>query len=328
MKELEKPGDEESMRQALLAANCADGNAEFAADTHSFDDAATSEGCGVAEIAMTGGMAAYAAGTDPAAQADAEDLFEDYNLQRPLSSLIIKHEWIKDRHAHRRAQLLLSVRGMITCEVASGLWLVPSQSALWIPPGITHSVRCVRGVEIYLLFVDADMVATLPAHCCTLAVTPLLRELVRAVANLPPMYDQAGTAAPLIETMMNELHEAPIERLHLPMPVDPRLRGVVDGWSVDPADRTKLGGWAQRIGMSERSLSRLIQRETGMSFVRWRQQFQVMQALEQLERGIPVQTIAFDLGYESPSAFIAMFRKVLGASPNRYLARRETPVQS
>jgi AraC-like ligand binding domain len=81
------------------------------------------------------------AGTDPTARADAEDLFEDYNLLRPLSSFIIKHEWIKDRHAHRRAQLLLSVRGMITCEVASGLWLVPPQSALWIPPGITHSVR-------------------------------------------------------------------------------------------------------------------------------------------------------------------------------------------
>ena len=50
------------------------------------------------------------------------------------------------------------------------------------------------------------------------------------------------------------------------------------------------------------------------------------QALEQLERGIPVQTISFDLGYESPSAFIAMFRKVLGASPNRYLGRREAPL--
>lgn len=257
--------------------------------------------------------------------ARAEDLFEDYNLLRPLSSLAVTQDWIKDHHAHRRAQLLLSVRGLITCEVESGLWLVPTQSALWIPPGMVHSVRCTGNVEIYLLFLDADMVADLPAGCSTLAISPLLRELVRAVAALPPLYDEAGPARPLIQTMMNELAAAPIERLHLPMPADPRLRRVVAGWTTAPGDRATLGGWAQRVGMSERSLSRLVLRETGMSFVRWRQQFQIMLALERLERGVTVQTIAFDLGYESPSAFIAMFRKILGASPSRYLSRRERP---
>ena len=29
--------------------------------------------------------------------------------------------------------------------------------------------------------------------------------------------------------------------------------------------------------------------------------------------------VAFDLGYQSPSAFIAMFRRSLGDTPGRYL---------
>ncbi|WP_206244112.1 AraC family transcriptional regulator [Novosphingobium terrae] len=255
--------------------------------------------------------------------ADPEDAFEDYNLLRPISSMIVNEGWQKDRHAHRRAQLLLSVRGLITSEVESGLWLVPSHNALWIPPGISHSVRCTGDVEIYLVFMDEAIISALPDECCTLAISPLLRELIRAVSELPPLYDETGPPAPLIQTMLNELATAPVEQLHLPVPADPRLRKVTDGWAADPADRAKLGVWASRIGMSERSLSRLVLEQTGMSFVRWRQQFQIMLALERLARGVSVQTIAFDLGYETPSAFIAMFRKILGASPNRYLARAE-----
>jgi len=254
---------------------------------------------------------------------DPEDAFEDYNLLRPISSMVVNQGWEKDRHAHRRSQLLVSVRGLITCEVENGLWLVPSHNALWIPPGIDHSVRCTGEVEIYLVFMDEAVISALPGQCCTLRISPLLRELVRAVSQLPPLYDEAGPPAPLIQTMLNELAVAPVEQLYLPVPADQRLRKVAEAWTAEPADRTKLGGWASRIGMSERSLSRLVLEQTGMSFIRWRQQFQIMLALERLTRGVSVQTIAFDLGYETPSAFIAMFRKILGASPNRYLAQVE-----
>jgi AraC-like DNA-binding protein len=256
---------------------------------------------------------------------DPEDAFEDYNLLRPLSSMVVTHGWEKDRHAHRRGQLLLAVRGLITCEVESGLWLVPSHNALWIPPGMFHSVRCTGDVEIHLLFLDETIIAGLPQQAGTLGISPLLYELIRAVSQLPALYDEAGPPAPLIQTMLNELAIAPVEQLHLPLPADTRLRKVAEGWTADPADRTSLGGWAQRIGVSERSLSRLVLEQTGMSFIRWRQQFQIMVALERLIRAVSVQEIAFDLGYESPSAFIAMFRKILGASPSRYLARSETP---
>ena len=59
-----------------------------------------------------------------------------------------------------------------------------------------------------------------------------------------------------------------------------------------------------------------------MSFRRWRQQFQVMFALERLAEGHSVQTVAFDLGYESASAFITMFKGVLGKPPANFLASR------
>jgi AraC-like DNA-binding protein len=74
--------------------------------------------------------------------------------------------------------------------------------------------------------------------------------------------------------------------------------------------------------MSERSLARLIKAETGMSFGRWRQQLHVIVALQRLSAGMAVQRVAMDLGYESVSAFITMFRKAMGKPPGRYLAER------
>ena len=108
--------------------------------------------------------------------------------------------------------------------------------------------------------------------------------------------------------------------LHLPMPADPRLRTIAKALSSDPANRTTIAEWARIVAMSERSLFRLVMSQTGMNFGRWRQQFQVMFAIERLTEGASVQTVAFDLGYESASAFITMFKKVLGQPPGQYLA--------
>lgn len=42
-------------------------------------------------------------------------------------------------------------------------------------------------------------------------------------------------------------------------------------------------------------------------------------ALDRLSQGQSVTALALDLGYASPSAFCAMFRRTLGTSPGRYL---------
>jgi hypothetical protein len=58
------------------------------------------------------------------------------------------------------------------------------------------------------------------------------------------------------------------------------------------------------------------------TFGRWRQQFQIMLALDRLSEGDSIQTVAFALRYESSSAFATMFRKTLGKP--RFLADRQS----
>nr|WP_245519926.1 AraC family transcriptional regulator [Neorhizobium sp. R1-B] len=91
----------------------------------------------------------------------------------------------------------------------------------------------------------------------------------------------------------------------------------------DPSDRSTMAQWARRVAMSENSLARLVQQETGLTFGRWRQQLQLIIAIRCLAAGVTVQQVSGDLGYESVSAFITMFKKALGTSPAQYLRKFE-----
>ncbi|MFM0502750.1 AraC family transcriptional regulator [Paraburkholderia caffeinilytica] len=227
-----------------------------------------------------------------------------------------------DFHRHRKGELLLTLRGILTCEVEGGLWVVPPQSAIWVPGGVLHKVKAAGTVECYLVFIDPSAASNLPSNCCALSTTPLLRELLIRSASLPVLYAEDGMESRLITLLLDEVAIAPTGNLHLPMPADVRLRKIVAMIMDDPADRGTIQTWARRVGVSERTLARLITEETGMSFGRWRQQLHLMLAVKWLGTGSSVQQVADGLGYESSGSFVSMFRKALGTSPGRYMAER------
>ncbi|MBP1315604.1 AraC family transcriptional regulator [Herbaspirillum huttiense] len=247
------------------------------------------------------------------------------SVSRPVVALgttSVAKDWENARHQHRKAQLIYSVRGVLNCEVEDGVWIVPPQCAVWIPGDLPHAARGAGETECYCLFVEPDAAPDLPTTCCTISVSPLLRELLLKVAGFPELYPLGGREERLIATLLDELASAPVEDLHLPMPRDQRLRRLADLLLADPTDKTSKAAWAHHIGMSERSMSRLLQQQVGMSFGRWRRQLHVILALQRLTKGDSVQTVALELGYENASGFITMFRKAAGKSPARYLSDR------
>jgi AraC-like DNA-binding protein/quercetin dioxygenase-like cupin family protein len=227
-------------------------------------------------------------------------------------------------HTHREAQLVYLVRGELTCEASNGLWIVPPQSALWIPSAVVHKMTARAPLEGYSVFIEPNAKETtkLPQECRGLAVSPLLRELMFSLAIRPAPYEPGSPEARLVGVLLDELANAVVEKHRLPIPSDPRLRKLLDRIIAKPSDNATLPTWAKRMGMSERTLNRLLVSETGLSFSRWRQQLHITLALQALSRGAPVQVVASDLGYESSSSFVNMFKKALGTSPARYMARR------
>ncbi|MCY0536403.1 helix-turn-helix domain-containing protein, partial [Klebsiella pneumoniae] len=79
--------------------------------------------------------------------------------------------------------------------------------------------------------------------------------------------------------LLELLVTAPVEQLYLPVSDHAKIRRMARCLSKDPSDRTSLAQWAERLAMSERSLSRLVSQETGLTFGRWRQQLHILVAL-------------------------------------------------
>lgn len=227
-------------------------------------------------------------------------------------------------HAHRESQLVYQVRGELICEASNALWIVPPQSALWIPGAMTHRIRARAPLEGYSLFVEPDAAPNLPRECCAVSVTPLFRELLVRLATRPALYALEGPDARLVSVLLDELATVAIEKHRLPMPSDPRLRHLVAAMTEEPATSATMVAWAKRIGVGQRTLNRLLVAETGLSFGRWRQQLHVILAIQKMSRGATVQSVALELGYKSASSFVTMFRRALGTSPARYMANRLT----
>lgn len=224
-------------------------------------------------------------------------------------------------HRHPQGQLAMVLRGSVSCEVPGALWMAPLHGGFWIPGCVPHSLRMSADANVCFLFVDAVATA-MPQTCCSLSISPLLRELILHLATLPAGAQREPQAQRLRAVLLDQLVRMPTEAMHLPVSEEPRLRRLIDALMRDPADRTTAAQWASRLAMSERTLARLVQLETGMSFGRWSQRLRLIVGLHWLTSGRSVQQVAHDLGYDSVSAFIAMFRKTMGQPPARYLAQR------
>ena len=125
----------------------------------------------------------------------------------------------------------------------------------------------------------------------------------------------------IILDLVKILQVAPLE---LRMPTDARLKKISEKLTINPGDNRTLAQWGKSVGATERTLARRFRLETGMSFRHWRQQMRILESLKRLGQNEPVSAVALDLGYNSPSAFIAMFKKALGKTPGQYFKEADT----
>lgn len=150
-----------------------------------------------------------------------------------------------------------------------------------------------------------------------LTVTPLLRELILRVVATPALDSRVPSHQHLMDLLMDEMNQAIVAPLTLPMPLDPRARAVADNLLASPASDETLDHLARRCGAGRRTLERLFRSETGLSFGMWRQKARMLHSVRLLSEGKTVTDVALDVGYTSVSAFIAAFKETFGCTPGK-----------
>ena len=269
-------------------------------------------------------------GYDPDSQHDAAVAFR---------IRVVAQEQYIPLHQHRKGQLIMALGGAITCEVENAMLMVPPQYAVWIPGQTPHSNKATPGAQLCLLFIEPgalemERLSLLKTPSDSLALVEIPhhpfrpdtahRELVLALADRSQEELPLPATGRLVDVLFDELPLQPQEHLQLPVSPHPKIRLMSETMANEPAAWQTLAQWASHFAMSERNLARLVVKETGLSFRRWRHQLQLIVALQFLIGGKSVQQAAQALGYDSTTAFITMFKKGLGQTPARYIASLTT----
>lgn len=222
-------------------------------------------------------------------------------------------------HTHARGQFAYAAQGAMTVRTAAGNWIVPPQCAVWLPAEVPHEMQMNGEVRMLNAFVDPHArQPDLPARCCVLGTSALLRDLLAEAVRQPALYAPLTRAERIMTLLVDEIAVMPPLALNAPLPDDARLAALCRDLLAAPSMAFGLDDAARRIGMSRRSFTRFFREQLGTSFAAWREQACLLAAIARLTRGESVTRVAYDLGYGSSAAFSTMFKRVMGVPPQRY----------
>lgn len=254
-----------------------------------------------------------------------EELGRLYESDTPVLAYVFKRRTVEGwtpEHSHPRGQLVALTHGLIIVEAGSERWMHPSRRCAWIPPNCTHAARSVGGAAGAMVDLSPQMCRGLPKTPCMFNSSELLFAIVDRMVGWELGQPLSPAKKHLITTLRDEIRHPAQQPLRLTIPRDSRLARVADALLHHVGDDRTLDAWARVAGMSRRTFMRAFSAETGMSFGRWRQQARLFAALEMLAQKKSVTEVAIAVGYDSVSAFIEMFRTMLGATPQTYFRGR------
>lgn len=220
-----------------------------------------------------------------------------------------------DWHAHADHQLAWAAAGVLTVRTAAATWVLPPTRALWIPAGLRHETLSAGAVTMRALYLRPDLCPVSWPDCTPVAASPLLAELIGYLAD-PGL--EPGSRARAEVVLTDLLQPVAMTTVDLRMPSDERAWEVARALTENPADGRTLEEWGRHVGASGRTLARAFVAGTGLPFGRWRALLRIQVAISELAAGQPVASVARRAGFESPSAFVAAFRRETGMTPAAY----------
>lgn len=220
-----------------------------------------------------------------------------------------------ERHQHPGHQLIYVSTGLLVAQTSAGSWVASKDRAIWMPSGTWHEHRAYGAAVIHTVGFDAGVPPLDPGAPAIVAVTGLVHELLLALTDPvtpPPEADR------LLAVLRDRLRRTSQEPISLPAASDPRLSCACTITLEHLETPLPLSALADAARTTERTLSRLFRKETGMSYPQWRAQARAIHAMILLAQGESVTDTASLCGWSTTSAFIDSFRRAMGQTPGAY----------
>lgn len=249
-------------------------------------------------------------------------LVTDYDPKRGVSIASLAFEYPAGfrvpEHAHGSDQVIYAIRGAMEVSSSQSVWLVPPQSALWIPAHTSHGIVMPGRVSMRTLYLRPGLASPFAHKCAVFHVTPLLRELIVETVRIGRLRWRNLHERALRDLLILHLKRVPRIPTFVTLPSDPRALAVAQAVLVNPAQAKSMAALCCGAGASVRTVERAFRKEVGTGFASWRRQVRLVKAIELLVTGCSIKEAAFAVGYHQPSAFVEMFRHALGATPKAW----------
>jgi AraC-like DNA-binding protein len=243
------------------------------------------------------------------------------------------HDVTETEHDHAWHQLTFAARGHLEVITDDARHIVPADRAVWVPAGTLHTEIMRAPISMRSIYISGCISDHLPDHARrgskhppragfadrvrTIAVTPLLRELILHISRIGALDRRRPEQARLVGVLLDQLVAAQDVSLALPSPRDPRARRFADLVTREPGDTASIATLARKAGASLRTIERCFLAETGVAVGDWRRRVRLFHAMRLLEGGTSVTAVALEVGYANTSAFSHAFARQFGHSPAR-----------
>ncbi len=224
-----------------------------------------------------------------------------------------------NHYQHPLTQAIFVKSGLLSVVNQHGRYFVPANQVIIIPEQTLHELLAKTAVELTIFYFDQQQASSLPTHTQIVSAGKTLQALLSETTSINNEEAWQGRHGRLLRLLRDYLSEAPPLDIFLPYPQDSRLVSITDKLLKHPSLKSDLISWGKFVNASSRTLTRLFKKETGITYSEWRQRLNIQIAVKHLVSGDSVSNIATLLGYESSSAFIYMFKKQMGISPNQFL---------
>ncbi|WP_246793477.1 AraC family transcriptional regulator [Burkholderia perseverans] len=225
-------------------------------------------------------------------------------------------EW--ERHSHAWGQFNFVSQGVMHIEIDGQHFLSPPRHAIWIPPFAEHFSYANMATVYRSVYLSLPRCQDLPDKPCSVSVGSVLRAILDDLAARDVRSPVSPADLRMSEVAIDQILGATYGDTYLPSGNSMQVNIVLEELHRNPADRRSNAELAAHVNTTARTLERKCQLELGMALNEWRQRLKLLRAIESLDGGAQVQRIADELGFATSSAFIVMFKRLTGMTPDQY----------
>lgn len=233
-------------------------------------------------------------------------------------------------HQHEKGQFLYCEGGIVYVTIGKETYYLPARHYIWIPPKAIHSIypnsSDIIMRNLYFPIQEHDdknyfhQVGIYPANNFLIEFILYSK---RWVGDITPKDRTTFVIASAFKELLPKLSRNSL-KLSLPYPNDDRLRKVIAYLNDKMDSSITMNKVSTEFGFSERSLSRLFQKDVKLTFVQYYTVLRMLRALELLiEDKYSISEVANMVGYSSLPTFSNTFQKVVGVRPTDYAKKKD-----